>query len=51
MDASDWSVDALNWAIGSKLMSGKGNGILDPDGNATRAEVAAMIERFCSHIN
>ena len=28
------------------MISGKGNGILDPKGTATRAEMAAMLQTF-----
>lgn len=45
--ASDWAVSALRWAVEQKIISGKGNGILDPKGRATRAEVAAMLMRYC----
>ena len=43
---SAWAQDAMKWANGSGIVNGKGNGILDPKGNATRAEVAAMVERL-----
>lgn len=36
----------LSYCIEKGLMNGKGNGILDPEGNATRAEAATMIMRF-----
>lgn len=36
----------MKWAVGSGLMNGKGDGILDPQGTATRAEIAAMLHRF-----
>lgn len=41
-----WAQDAMKWAVGSGLMNGKGDGILDPQGTATRAEIAAMLHRF-----
>ena len=44
--ASAWSVDALEWAVGSGLISGKDNNMLDPQGTATRAEVAQIIANF-----
>lgn len=37
---------AMEWAVASNLISGKENNILDPNGNATRAEVAAILMRF-----
>lgn len=43
---SIWAVDAMKWAVGAGLISGKGNGMLDPAGNATRAEVTTILMRF-----
>lgn len=43
---SSWAGTAMDWAVEAKLIQGKGNGILDPNGTATRAEVAAILERF-----
>lgn len=42
---SEWAKNSVGWAIGKGLLTGKGNGVLDPTGNATRAEVAAMLQR------
>ncbi len=41
-----YAVPALRWAVEQKIVSGRGNGILDPTGKATRAEVAAMLLRY-----
>lgn len=41
----------MKWAVGSGVMSGKGNGILDPKGTATRAEIAAMLQNFIEKNN
>ena len=39
--------EAMKWAVGNGIISGKNNGtILDPQGNATRAECATIIMRF-----
>lgn len=38
---------AMRWAVGSGIIGGKGEGVLDPGGDATRAEFAAMLNRFC----
>ena len=43
---SDWAEQAMTWAVSQGLISGKGNGILDPDGTATRAEVAEIFMRL-----
>ena len=49
--ASAWASDALAWAVGVGIINGArdaaGNTILDPQGNASRAQVTAMTERFC----
>ncbi len=45
-EISEYAISALNWAVGSNVMSGKGNGILDPKGFATRAEAAAVLVRM-----
>lgn len=39
---------AMKWAVESGIICGKGDGCLDPQGSATRAEVAAMLERYCA---
>lgn len=44
---SDWAKDALSWANYNGLISGKGNGIVDAKGQATRAETAAILTAFC----
>ncbi|MDO4270935.1 MAG: S-layer homology domain-containing protein, partial [Eubacteriales bacterium] len=43
---SPYARDALRWAVEQNIVSGKGGGALDPKGPATRAEAAAMLERF-----
>ena len=40
---SDWAVSAMNWAVGQGIVNGKGNSTLDPQGTASRAEVAKML--------
>ena len=45
---SDYAKEALRWAVEQGIVSGKGNGILDPQGYATRAQVSAMLMRFIS---
>ena len=38
---------AMEWAVGNGIISGKDGGtVLDPQGNATRAECATIIMRF-----
>ena len=43
---SDWAKDAFAWAVSAGVISGKGNGLLDPKGTTTRAEVAQIIMRY-----
>ena len=43
---SNWAQEGVSWAVGAGLISGKGDGILDPQGGATRAEAAAILQRF-----
>ena len=43
---STWAVEAMRWANGSKLITGKAGNVLDPGGNATRAEVATILMRY-----
>lgn len=45
-DISDWALEAVNWAVESGILTGRGNGTLDPLGLATRAEAAAMLVRY-----
>ena len=45
-DASDWAIDGLNWALGQGIVTGMDDGILVPQGTATRAQAAAMLMRF-----
>ena len=43
---SDWAKDAFAWAVSAGVISGKGNGVLDPAGTATRAEVAQIVMNY-----
>lgn len=43
---SEYAEAALSWAVRQGIVSGKGEGILDPGGNATRAEFASMLMRY-----
>ena len=47
---SSYAVPAIQWACGAGVMSGKSTYTLDPKGDATRAEVAAMLMRFCENV-
>lgn len=43
---SGFAADAMKWAVEQGIITGRSNGSLDPKGNATRAEVSAMLQRF-----
>ena len=48
---SDYAVDAVKWAIGNKIISGKEQGTrIDPRENASRAEVSAMIQNYYTYV-
>lgn len=46
---SDWAKENVKWAVGAGLINGKGGGVLDPLGHATRAEVSAILQRFLAN--
>ena len=51
---ANWSKDGVSWAVGAGLISGvEKDGVKDlaPQGNATRAQVAAILQRFCEAYN
>ena len=43
---SSYAADAMQWAVANGIVNGS-NGKLNPQNNATRAEVAAILMRFC----
>ena len=43
---SGWAEYAVAWAVGAGLISGVGNNTLNPQGSATRAEIATILMRF-----
>ncbi len=45
---SDWAVPAMEWALAEGIISGKTATMLDPAGNATRAEIATILWRMDS---
>lgn len=49
-DVSDWALDAIRWAIKTKLVNGTSETTLSPKATATRAQVAAILMRFCENI-
>ena len=44
--AGGYALEALRWAVENGVMSGKGGGILDPQGLATRAQAAQVLKNL-----
>lgn len=48
---SSFAVDAMKWAVGNGIITGKYNGTrIDPQGKALRGECALIIQRFIQNI-
>lgn len=50
---SSWALDAIKWANAEGLINGtnkNGADYLDPTGNATRAQVATILMRYCENV-
>lgn len=47
---SSYATTAMQWANSTGLITGKTSTTLSPKGNATRAEVATILMRFCENI-
>ena len=45
-NVSAWAVEALQWATAQGLVTSMGDGTLSPQGSATRAQVAIILQRF-----
>ena len=49
--ASGYAKEAVQWAVANGIINGRSNtGMLDPKGNASRVETAAIIQRFMTKI-
>ena len=48
--ASEYAIPALQWAVGAGVLNGKDDSRLAPTGTATRAEIAAIMQRWCENI-
>ena len=49
-DISSWADEAMHWCVMKGLINGIGSDLLDPQGYATREQVAAILHRFCENI-
>ena len=47
---SGYAVDALRWAVSEGIVSGTSSATLSPQGSATRAQAAAMLQRYLERI-
>ena len=47
---TDYAKMVMQWAVGNGLIKGKSENLLDPQGTATRAEIAAMLHRFIEKV-
>ena len=47
-EVSDWAYEAMCWMNMNGIVNGKPGKVLDPKGNASRAEAAAMLQRYCT---
>ncbi len=45
-EASNYALEALRWAVENGVISGKKNDLLDPQGLATRAQIAQMLKNL-----
>ena len=46
---SDWAEEAMAWAVAQGILTGEGD-LLNPQAAATRAQVAAILARYCETI-
>ena len=47
---SSYAKIPLSWAVGKGVITGIGDGTLDPQGGATRAQVAAILQRYMDNV-
>ena len=45
---SEWAIDAVKWAYGSKILNGTSEAKISPYETATRAQVATMVMRYAN---
>ena len=50
LTVSEYAVPAMQWAVGSGLVTGRTATTLNPKDNATRAEIATIVMRYCVEI-
>jgi hypothetical protein len=47
---ADWAEEAMTWAVANGIVTGKSATTLDPEGNATRAEIATIYVRVMAYL-
>ena len=47
---SDWAKESMQWAVGEGLLSGMTVDTLEPQGLSTRAQVAAVLQRYLDSV-
>ena len=47
---SDYAPQAMTWAYAQGVISGNADGTLNPQGTATRAEIAQMLMNYCENV-
>ena len=45
----DWAADAMQWSLGNGIIQGVSETRLNPNGNATRAQLAAILARYAQY--
>ncbi len=49
-DLSEYAISAMQWAVGAGIISGTSESTLGPRGNASRAQVAVILTRYCENV-
>lgn len=44
---SEWAIPAMQWAVGAGIVNGTSTSTLSPKNNASRAEIATIVMRYC----
>lgn len=47
---SEYAIPAMQWACGAGVINGTSESTLSPKGEATRAQIATMLQRFCENV-
>lgn len=50
-ELGEYAVAAMQWAVGAGIINGTSASTLSPRGNATRAEVAVILMRYCKSVD